>query len=63
LLDDGRPLTEERYRAIRGEELAALGGRGAGTGHLANATSTLDALVLADDFEPFLTPRAYALLD
>jgi malate synthase len=62
-LDDGRPLTADRYRAIRDQELAALGGRDAGSGHLANATSILDALVLADDFEAFLTPRAYALLD
>jgi malate synthase len=61
-LDDGRPLTVERYRAIRDEELARLGGAGAGSGHLAEATGTLDALVLADEFEPFLTPRVYALL-
>jgi malate synthase len=63
LLDDGRPLDAERYRAIRDEELAALGDRDAATGHLANATSILDALVLAEDFDAFLTPRAYALLD
>jgi Malate synthase len=63
LLDDGRPLSAERYRAIRAEELAALGGLSAGTGHLADAAAILDALVLADDFEEFLTPRAYALLD
>ena len=64
-LDDGRPLTADRYRAIRDEELAALRGRGtgAGAGHLADAAGILDALVLADDFEAFLTPRAYALLD
>jgi malate synthase len=60
LLDDGRPLTADRYRAVRDEELAALGGRA--TRHLCDAADILDALVLADDFEPFLTPRAYALL-
>jgi malate synthase len=62
-LDDGRPLTADRYGAIRGEELATLGGLGAGAGHLAEAVDILDALVLAEDFEAFLTPRAYALLD
>ncbi len=62
-LDDGRPLTADRYRALRDEELAMLGGRGAGAGQLADAADILDALVLADDFEPFLTPRAYARLD
>jgi malate synthase len=62
-LDDGRPLTAERYRAIRDEELAALTGADAGSGHLAEAAGVLDALVVSDVFEPFLTPRAYALLD
>jgi len=59
-LDDGRPLTTDRYRAIRDEELTALGGRA--PRHLGEAADILDALVLADDFEPFLTPRAYELL-
>jgi len=59
-LDDGRPLTADRYRAIRDEELAALGGPA--TGRLGAAAEVLDALVLTDDFEPFLTPRAYRLL-
>ena len=65
LLDAGRPLTAKRYLAIRAEELAALGGAGAGagSGHLADAAAILDALVLAADFEEFLTPLAYALLD
>jgi malate synthase len=61
-LDDGRPLTAERYGVIRDEELVRIGGPGAGSGHLAEATGTLDALVLSDEFEAFLTPRAYALL-
>jgi malate synthase len=63
LLDDGRPLTTDRYLAIRDEELAALGGAGAGAGRLADAAAVLDPLVLADDFEEFLTLRAYRLLD
>ncbi|MEW5992037.1 MAG: malate synthase A [Chloroflexota bacterium] len=62
-LDDGRPLTADRYRAIRDEELASIRGQGADAGHLAAAADLLDALVLARDFEPFLTPRAYVLLD
>jgi malate synthase len=62
-LDDGRPLTTDRYLAIRDEELAALGGPGAGVGRLADAVAVLDALVLADDFAEFLTPRAYTMLD
>jgi malate synthase len=61
-LEDGRPLSDARYRAIRDEELAALRGAGATAGHLADAAAVLDALVLADDCEAFLTPRAYALL-
>jgi len=61
-LDDGRPLTSDRYAAIRDEELAKLGGADGGAGHLTDAAGILDALVLADQFEEFLTPRAYALL-
>jgi malate synthase len=61
-LEDGRPLTADRYRTIRHEELAALDGAATGASHLAEAASILDALVLADDFEPFLTPRAYGQL-
>jgi malate synthase len=57
------PLTAERYRRIRSEELARLGGAAPGRHRLADAAAVLDALVLADDFEAFLTPRAYRLLD
>ena len=56
-LDDGRPLTADRYRAIRDEELAALGG--AGTGRLGEAAELLDGLVLDDSFVEFLTLPAY----
>jgi malate synthase len=59
----GAPLTAERYRQIRGEELARLGGAVPGRDRRADAAAVLDALVLADDFEAFLTPRAYRLLD
>ena len=59
-LDDGRPLTADRYLAIRREELAALGGPTAG--RLGAAAEVLDALVLADTFAEFLTRRAYPLL-
>ena len=59
-LDDGRPLTSDRYRTIRDEELEALGG--GSSRRLADAADILDALVLADEFEDFLTPRAYRLL-
>ena len=56
-LEDGEPLTAERYRAIRDEELAALGG--AGEGRLGEAAGLLDGLVLTDDFVEFLTLPAY----
>jgi len=62
-LDDGRPLTADRYRAIREEEQAAIEAAAVGPGHLPEAAAVLDALVMADEFEEFLTPRAYALLD
>ncbi|MBI2777256.1 MAG: malate synthase A [Chloroflexi bacterium] len=61
-LDDGRPLTADRYSSIRAEELAALGGPGGGAGHLGAAAQLLEALVLADEPDPFLTLRAYAAL-
>jgi malate synthase len=56
-LDDGRPLTADRYRAIREEELAGLGGRS--SGRLGEAADLLDRLVLDDDFVEFLTLPAY----
>jgi malate synthase len=48
------------YGRIRDEELARLGGRGAG--RLGAAVDLLDRLVLADDFAEFLTLGAYGLL-
>lgn len=59
-LDDGGPLTPERYRSIREEELAALpGGSTGGSGHRVTAATLLDGLVLDDDFTEFLTLPAY----
>jgi malate synthase len=54
-------LEVARYEAIRDEELARLGGEGAG--RLADAVDLLDRLVLDDTFADFLTLRAYALLE
>ncbi len=54
-------LSQDRYAAIRDEELAGLGGPDAG--RLADARDLLDRLVLDDDFADFLTQRAYALLE
>jgi malate synthase len=59
-LDDGGPLTDERYRRIRDEELDRIG---RDTGRVAEAAALLDGLVLADDFPEFLTLEAYRLLD
>jgi malate synthase len=62
-LDDGRPLSADRYQSIREEELASLGGPTGGNGHLGRAAGLLDALVLDDTFTEFLTLPAYPLLD
>ncbi|HUG31169.1 MAG TPA: malate synthase [Candidatus Limnocylindria bacterium] len=71
-LDDGQPLTAERYRAIREEELTALtsaaaaaagaAGPDAARSRLPEAAALLDKLVLDDDFIEFLTLPAYARL-
>jgi malate synthase len=63
-LDDGSPLTAERYRAIRNDEVAALGGAAPGgpddgSSRLADAAELLDRLVLEDEFIEFLTLPAY----
>ncbi|HEY8446562.1 MAG TPA: malate synthase A [Thermomicrobiales bacterium] len=59
--DDGAPITLERYRTTRDEELEKLGGRD--KGRLADAATLLDQLVESDDFIPFLTLPAYEYLD
>ena len=60
-LDDGSPLTAERYAAIRDEELASL--RSALPDYpWTDAAALLDELVLSDDFAEFLTLSAYEKL-
>jgi len=60
-LDDGSPMTAERYTAIRDEELATL--QSSLPDHpWTDATALLDELVLADDFAEFLTLPAYSQL-
>ncbi len=56
------PLTAERYRSIRDEELARLPPT-ADQARLRQAAELLDELVLADDFAEFLTLEAYDRLD
>ena len=59
-LDDGRAMTADVYRAVRDEELAALGGPS--TQRLGDAVGLLDRLVLGERFIDFLTIPAYSLL-
>ena len=60
-LEDGSPLTADRYATIRDEELATL--RSSLPDHpWTDAAALLDELVLADEFPEFLTMGAYALL-
>ena len=60
-LDDGTPMTAERYTAIRDEELAAL--RSSLPDHpWTDAAALLDDLVLSDHFAEFLTLPAYGRL-
>ena len=60
-LDDGQPLSPDRYAAFRDEELAALR-EGAPDAPWDAAAELLDALVLSDDFAEFLTLDAYGRL-
>jgi malate synthase len=60
-LDDGQPLTAERYRTIRDEELATLRDLSPDA-PWSDAAALLDALVLDDDFAEFLTLEAYRRL-
>jgi malate synthase len=59
--DDGQPITKDRYKAVRAEELDKLGGLT--VGKYREAAELLDELVLADEFAQFLTIPAYAHLD
>ena len=57
-LDDGAPMTAERYTVIRDQELATL--RESLPDHpWTDAAALLDELVLANDFAEFLTIAAY----
>jgi malate synthase len=58
-LDDGLPLSADRYRSIRAEELAALEASADSGARLAEAAELLDSLVLDDTFTEFLTLPAY----
>jgi malate synthase len=60
-LDAGGPLSPDRYRAIRDDELPALR-TGAPDAPWADAAALLDELVLSDDFAEFLTLSAYRRL-
>ncbi|WP_437622275.1 malate synthase A [Sorangium sp. So ce1151] len=65
-LDDGKPLTEERFRAAVDGEMAAL--RGAlgearfDGGRFGEARELFERLSIGDTFEEFLTLPAYELL-
>jgi len=59
-LDNGAPLTADRYRALRDQEMAALDA--SQVGRLRDAAQILDRLVLDDDFVEFLTLPAYERL-
>ena len=61
LLDDGTPMSAERYAAIRDEELATLRSS-APDFPWSDAATLLDDLVLSDDFAEFLTLSAYQRL-
>jgi len=54
-LDDGREVTPELYRTIRGEELQKIGSRP----HLEKAAAIFDDLILNDELADFLTLPAY----
>ncbi len=60
-LADGRTVDAGLYRTVRDHELARL--EAGGKGHLRTAAEILDELVLAADFLPSLTLRAYPSLD
>jgi len=58
---DGTAVDADLYRRVRSDEVEALTGRVDGI-RLAQAAALLDALVLADRFEAFLTLPAYDVL-
>ena len=60
-LEDGSPMTAERYTKVRDEELATLQSS-LPDFPWTDAAALLDELVLSDDFAEFLTLSAYARL-
>ena len=62
-LEDGRPVTENLYLQTREEEYSKISQGMSDTGHLQQARSILDALVVNEHFEDFLTIKAYEYLD
>ena len=60
-LEDGSPMTAERYTAIRNDELAGLR-ESRPDFPWTDAAALLDDLVLSDDFAEFLTLEAYQKL-
>jgi malate synthase len=58
-LDDGRTLTPDLFAALLDEEMAAL----AQVPRIVEARRLVENLVLAEDFEEFLTIPAYRLID
>jgi malate synthase len=61
-LDDGRPMTDELYTAVRDDELERLRAT-MPQYHWTDAAALLDDLVLGDEFAEFLTLAAYRMLD
>jgi malate synthase len=61
-LDDGRPLTPDRYARIRDEELATVRELSPDA-PWTDASALLDELVLSDTFAEFLTLDAYRRLN
>jgi malate synthase len=59
--DVGEPVTLERYRMLRDEELAKLGSPKGN--RYKDATAILNDLIESDSFVPFLTIPAYAVLE
>ena len=62
VLDDGLPLTHQRYQAIREEELATLGGTAGPSALQREAAELLDRLAEQPVPEEFLTLGAYERL-
>ena len=66
VLDDGRKVTWEMFRALLDQELADIerevGAAGMSAGHYQEAAALLRGIVERDGFEEFLTLPAYAML-